>query len=39
MYRPTAGILDVPTYGSGPDSWGQKPPASEPVTDNHKKSQ
>lgn len=39
MYRPTAGILDVPTYGSGPDSWGQKPPASEPAPDNHKKSQ
>lgn len=30
MYRPTAGILDIPTYGSGPDSWGTKPvvPAS-----------
>ncbi len=28
MYRPTAGILDVPTYGSGPDSWGHKPPVS-----------
>ena len=25
MYRPTRGILDIPSYGSGPDTWGQKP--------------
>lgn len=25
MYLPTKGILVVPTYGGGPDSWGNKP--------------
>lgn len=25
MYRPTRGILDIPSYGSGPDTWGKKP--------------
>ncbi|HEY0209933.1 sugar dehydrogenase complex small subunit [Acerihabitans sp.] len=25
MYLPTKGILVVPTYGGGPDSWGGKP--------------
>lgn len=25
MYRPTHGILIIPTYGGGPDSWGTKP--------------
>ena len=25
MYRPTADVLVVPSYGGGPDSWGQKP--------------
>lgn len=25
MYDPTRGILVVPTYGSGPDSWGDNP--------------
>ena len=25
MYRPTHGILIIPTYGGGPDSWGDKP--------------
>jgi len=25
MYRPTQGILIIPTYGGGPDSWGDKP--------------
>jgi len=25
MYQPTRGILVVPTYGSGPDSWGNNP--------------
>lgn len=25
MYLPTRGILVVPTYGGGPDSWGGKP--------------
>lgn len=25
MYQPTQGILVVPTYGSGPDSWGSNP--------------
>lgn len=25
MYLPTSGILVVPTYGGGPDSWGSKP--------------
>lgn len=25
MYRPTHGILIIPTYGGGPDSWGAKP--------------
>ncbi|MES2532715.1 MAG: sugar dehydrogenase complex small subunit [Pseudomonadota bacterium] len=25
MYRPTADVLVVPSYGGGPDSWGDKP--------------
>ena len=25
MYQPTHGILIIPTYGAGPDSWGPKP--------------
>lgn len=25
MYRPARGALIVPTYGGGPDSWGEKP--------------
>ncbi len=25
MYRPTRGILIVPTYGAGPNAWGEKP--------------
>lgn len=25
MYRPTADVLVVPSYGGGPDSWGEKP--------------
>lgn len=25
MYLPTRGILVIPTYGGGPDSWGSKP--------------
>lgn len=25
MYRPTQDVLVVPTYGGGPDSWGDKP--------------
>lgn len=25
MYRPTRGILAIPTYGPGPDAWGPKP--------------
>lgn len=37
MYRPTAGILDIPTYGSGPDSWGEKPVV--PVSPNKKSPQ
>ncbi|PLV63805.1 sugar dehydrogenase complex small subunit [Erwinia sp. B116] len=28
MYLPTQGILAVPTYGGGPDSWGEKPGVS-----------
>ncbi|MCU0074670.1 sorbitol dehydrogenase family protein [Pseudomonas koreensis] len=27
MYQPTHGILIIPTYGGGPDSWGPKPAA------------
>ncbi|GGF57215.1 hypothetical protein GCM10007301_16160 [Azorhizobium oxalatiphilum] len=27
MYRPTQGILAIPTYGPGPDAWGPKPDA------------
>lgn len=29
MYRPTRGILDIPSYGSGPDTWGHKPVAPQ----------
>lgn len=25
MYEPTRGILVVPSYGSGPNSWGEQP--------------
>lgn len=25
MYRPTQGILPIPTYGPGPNAWGPKP--------------
>ncbi|WP_277619650.1 hypothetical protein [Winslowiella iniecta] len=25
MYLPTKGILIVPSYGIGPDSWGNQP--------------
>lgn len=25
MYRPTKGILPIPTYGPGPNAWGPKP--------------
>lgn len=25
MYRPTRGILPIPTYGPGPNAWGPKP--------------
>ncbi|PZP34466.1 MAG: sorbitol dehydrogenase [Roseateles depolymerans] len=25
MYRPTEGVLVIPSYGGGPDSWGDKP--------------
>ncbi|MDO1583365.1 sugar dehydrogenase complex small subunit [Rhizobium oryzicola] len=25
MYRPTKGILSIPTYGPGPNGWGPKP--------------
>lgn len=28
MYRPTKDVLVVPTYGAGPDSWGEQPAAS-----------
>jgi hypothetical protein len=28
MYRPTNDVIVVPSYGRGPDSWGQKPPVS-----------
>ncbi|QHI96710.1 sorbitol dehydrogenase [Xylophilus rhododendri] len=28
MYRPTIDVIVVPSYGGGPDSWGQKPPVS-----------
>lgn len=31
MYLPTKGILVVPSYGGGPDSWGSKP--VEPQTE------
>ena len=30
MYRPTRGILDIPSYGSGPDTWGHKPVTPQP---------
>ncbi|WP_431259417.1 sugar dehydrogenase complex small subunit [Roseateles chitinivorans] len=32
MYRPTKDVLVVPTYGAGPDSWGDKPGQTSPVT-------
>jgi hypothetical protein len=25
MYEPARGILVVPSYGGGPNSWGEKP--------------
>ncbi|ANH69214.1 sugar dehydrogenase complex small subunit [Mitsuaria sp. 7] len=32
MYRPTKDVLVVPTYGAGPDSWGDQPGVTPPVT-------
>ncbi len=32
MYSPTHGILAIPTYGGGPDSWGNKPTAKQDFT-------
>ncbi|MBO9686767.1 MAG: hypothetical protein J7598_09145 [Mitsuaria chitosanitabida] len=34
MYRPTKDVLVVPTYGAGPDSWGEQPasPATAPTS-------
>lgn len=32
MYRPTRDVLVVPTYGAGPDSWGDQPGVTSPVT-------
>lgn len=29
MYRPTKGLLPVPTYGPGPNAWGPKPGSSK----------
>lgn len=29
MYQPTHGILIIPTYGGGPNSWGPKPAATQ----------
>lgn len=29
MYRPTKGILPIPTYGPGPNAWGPKPGSSK----------
>lgn len=29
MYGPTHGILIIPTYGGGPNSWGPKPAATQ----------
>src|SRR6218665_2007846 len=31
MYRPTADVLVVPSYGGGPDSWGEKPAGTSTV--------
>lgn len=31
MYRPTKDVLVVPTYGAGPDSWGEPPASSATV--------
>ncbi|MET0519661.1 MAG: sugar dehydrogenase complex small subunit [Burkholderiaceae bacterium] len=31
MYRPTQDVLVVPTYGGGPDSWGEKPAERAPA--------
>lgn len=31
MYRPTADVLAVPSYGGGPDSWGEKPAGTSSV--------
>ncbi|MDY0742999.1 sugar dehydrogenase complex small subunit [Paucibacter sp. R3-3] len=37
MYRPTQDVLVIPTYGGGPDSWGEKPtPAPTPAPTNEK---
>jgi hypothetical protein len=36
MYRPTLDVLVIPTYGGGPDSWGEKP-ANVSVVPNEKK--
>lgn len=32
MYRPTQDVLVIPTYGAGPDSWGDKPAESAATT-------
>ncbi|OWQ47476.1 hypothetical protein CDL60_08585 [Roseateles noduli] len=32
MYRPTRDVLVVPTYGAGPDSWGDQPGVTPSVT-------
>lgn len=31
MYRPTADVLIIPSYGAGPDSWGDKPAGTSSV--------
>jgi hypothetical protein len=36
MYRPTKDVLVVPTYGAGPDSWGEKP-GQVPAATNERK--
>ncbi|SEK38416.1 Membrane bound FAD containing D-sorbitol dehydrogenase [Roseateles sp. YR242] len=32
MYRPTQDMLVIPTYGAGPDSWGEQPSQSTAAT-------
>lgn len=36
MYRPTQDVLVIPTYGAGPDSWGDKPVESAANNTQHK---